>query len=67
MGAKPARPRLPNYMGLPVTQGVLVVHAGDHQQPAALICAADIWNTCRTSSRSIAVIFGLSYRGRCSF
>jgi hypothetical protein len=34
--------------------------AAVHQQPAALICAADIWNACRTSSRSIDVIFGLS-------
>src|SRR5262249_28952301 len=53
--ACPSHPRLPTYMGLPVTQGVLVAHPADHQQPAALICAADIWNTCRTWSRSIAV------------
>jgi len=39
---------------------LLGVHEDVHQQPAALICAADIWNACRTSSRSIDVIFGVS-------
>jgi hypothetical protein len=34
------------------------VQAAVHQQPAALICAADIWNACNTSSRFIGVIFG---------
>jgi hypothetical protein len=56
----PASLRKLYYMGLPVTQGLLVVHIGDHQQPAALICAADIWNAWRTSSRFIDVIFGVS-------
>jgi hypothetical protein len=47
------------YIGLPggVLQGV-PVQAAVHQQPAALICAADIWNACNTSSRFIGVIFG---------
>jgi hypothetical protein len=45
---------------LPVTQGVLAAHPGAHQQPAALIWAADIWNAWSTSSRSMDVIFGTS-------
>jgi len=48
------------YIGLPITQGVLAAHPAAHQQPAALICAADIWKACNTSSRSIGVIFGVS-------
>jgi hypothetical protein len=43
-----------------LTQGELVTHAGAHQQPAALIWAADIWNACSTPSRSMGVIFGIS-------
>jgi hypothetical protein len=42
------------------------VQAVVHQHPAELICAADIWNACKTSSRSIEVILGFSYRGRIS-
>jgi hypothetical protein len=45
---------------LPVLQGVLVAHPAAHQQPAALIWAADIWNACSTPSRSMGVIFGTS-------
>jgi hypothetical protein len=39
---------------------VLAEHPGAHQQPAALICAADIWNAWSTSSRFIDVILGVS-------
>jgi hypothetical protein len=45
---------------LPVLQGTLATHAGAHQQPAALIWAADIWNAWSTPSRSMGVIFGTS-------
>src|SRR5262245_31182175 len=65
----------PSYMGLVagVVQTTIPVQAVVHEHPAELICAADIWNACRTSSRSIEVILGFSYRGRsicaicCSF
>jgi hypothetical protein len=42
------------------------VQAVVHQHPAELIWAADIWNACKTSSLSIEVMLGVSYRGRLS-
>src|SRR5690349_18623740 len=59
-------PPILDYIGLPTVQGTLCEQPAAHQQPAALICAAVIWKAWSTSSRSIGVIVGRSYRGRLS-